>query len=131
MKIKMKCRKLTTQLIVLFAAMAMAMSAGAVEKAKIPVENGGGGGNNGPIIPPGQDAAGAIMCLTQVIMAGSKPVECTKYVTEYFAIKDYKWGNMNPEATAKKRQAWLEKCTECRASDIAKVQRRFGRLPSL
>ncbi len=127
----MKYRNITIQLVLLIAVAAMTASpAFARKKAKIPVERGGGGGASN-YIPPGQDAAGAIMCLTQVIMAGTKPVQCTKYVTEYFRIKDYKIGGMNPEATAKKRKAWLEKCTQCRASDIAKVQRRFGRLPSL
>jgi hypothetical protein len=85
-------------------------------------------------VPPSQDnkdATGAIMCLTQIMMAGSKPTECAEYVTKYFQIRDYRHGGFDPEATAKKRQKWLEKCTDCQASDIRSVQLRFGRMPSL
>lgn len=126
----MQLRKATLKGLILFGALAVATSAGAVVKVQPPGDGGNGGGTSQPA-PSNEDAAGAVMCLTQLIAAGSKPVQCTKYVSRYFAVRDYTRGSFDPNATYKKRGKWLEKCTACRASDRQKVQDRFGRVMSL
>ena len=74
-------------------------------------------------------AAGAVMCLTRLMMAATKPAQCTKYVSHYLSIADYDAGIFDPDDTYEERGEFLDKCQKCKRRDKQRVQLNYGHLP--
>lgn len=79
--------------------------------------------------PEVEQAAGAIVCLTRLMTASTKPVQCTKYVHHYLSIADFDAGVFDPHDTYEERGDFLNKCKKCRRNDIRRVQLTYGYLP--
>lgn len=79
--------------------------------------------------PIADRAAGAVMCLAHLVMAGMKPQKCKGYIDNYLSHADYDMGNFDPDDTYEERGEFLAHCKKCSRSDIFKVQARFGRVP--